>query len=221
MNIIEKRELKDVLKYKDIVVLKYKIQYPQIIKSNYRIGRIRFNEYNKQKAMELKNRVINELYKEAKELYEYNIAHGYPIMVFDIMLEYNITYNKENIISLYFDQYEFTGGAHGSTIRSSQNWNMSVGKQIELSYFYQNNHSYVIDIIKEINTQIKEQMQSGTNQYFNNYCELVLEKIKLENYYITTDAIVVFFQQYDIAPYSSGIPVFYLMRKSSKNVYKQ
>ena len=33
MNIIEKREMKDVLKYKDIVVLKYKIQYPQIIRS--------------------------------------------------------------------------------------------------------------------------------------------------------------------------------------------
>lgn len=219
MNIIEKREMKDVLKYKDIVVLKYKIQYPQIIRSNYRIGRIRFNEYNKKKAMKLKNRVINELYKEAKELYEYNIAHGYPIMVFDIVLEYNITYNKGNIISLYFDEYEFTGGAHGSTIRSSQNWNMHIGKQLELSYFYPNNPYYLIDIIKEINSQIKEQIQSGTNQYFDNYCELVLENFKLENYYITTDAIVIFFQQYDIAPYSSGIPVFYLMRNNSKKSY--
>ena len=219
MNIIEKREMKDVLKYKDIVVLKYKIQYPQIIRSNYRIGRIRFNEYNKKKAMELKNRVINELYKEAKELYEYNIAHGYPIMVFDIVLEYNITYNKGNIISLYFDEYEFTGGAHGSTIRSSQNWNMHIGKQLELSYFYPNNPYYLIDIIKEINSQIKEQIQSGTNQYFDNYCELVLENFKLENYYITTDAIVIFFQQYDIAPYSSGFPVLYLMRNNSKKSY--
>jgi len=72
---------------------------------------------------------------------------------------------------------------------------------------------YIIDILKEINNQIKEQLQAGTNYYFDNYCELVLDTFRLQNYYLTPNSIVIYFQQYDIAPYSSGIPVFYMPYK--------
>ena len=131
-------------------------------------------------------------------------------MEYEIILEYNVTYNKDNIVSIYYDQYEFTGGAHGNTIRTSQNWNLSAGKMLPLSYFFPNNPYYIIDILIEINKQIKEQIQNGTNYYFDNYCELVLETFNLENYYLIEKGIAIFFQQYDIAPYSSGIPVFYI-----------
>lgn len=215
MNKIEKRELKGELKYKDTVVLTYKIEYPEMISSNYEFGKNVFNRYNKENAIKLEKHVINELYKEAVELYDYNTSHGYPVMIYEILLEYHITYNEDFIISLYYDQYEFTGGAHGNTVRISQNWDLRLGKRIALSYFYPNNPYYVIDILKNINNQIKEQIQAGSNYYFDNYCELVLETFRLENYYLTPNSIAIFFQQYDIAPYSSGIPVFYLPYKNS------
>lgn len=218
MNIIEKRELKNELKYKGAVVLTYKIQYPEIVSSNYKLGKNEFNQYNKNQAFLLEKRVTNELFKEAKELYDYNTLHGYPIMVYEIILDYNITYNEGFIISLYNDQYEFTGGAHGSTIRKSQNWDLHTARQLPLSYFYPNNPYYVIDILREINSQIKRQIETGSNQYFDNYCELVLETFKLENYYLTTSAIAIFFQQYDIAPYSSGIPVFYMLYSKDDDI---
>ena len=210
MNKIEKREIKDELKYKNTVVLTYKIEYAQITETEYEIGKRNFNYYNKLKALELQQYIINNLFKEAKALYDYNSSNGYPIMEYEIILEYNVTYNKDNIVSIYYDQYEFTGGAHGNTIRTSQNWNLSAGKMLPLSYFFPNNPYYVIDILREINKQIKEQIQNGTNYYFDNYCELVLETFNLENYYLIEKGIAIFFQQYDIAPYSSGIPVFYI-----------
>lgn len=211
MNEIKTIELKKELKYNNTVILTYKIQYPKIVSSNCKFGIDTFNKFNENKAIELEKYVNTTLFKEAKEVYDYNKLHGYPIMVFEVILEYNITYNKDCIISLYYDQYEFTGGAHGNTIRTSQNWDLQSGCQIPLSYFYPNNPYYIIDILKNINNQIKEQIQSGTNQYFDNYCELVLETFNLESYYLTPNAIAIYFQQYDIAPYSSGIPVFYLM----------
>lgn len=211
MNKIENRELKNELKYKDTVILTYKIQYPEIVSSNCEFGIDAFNKFNKNKALKLEEYVNTTLYKEAKNLYDYNTQNGYPIMVYEVILQYNITYNENCIISLYYDKYEFTGGAHGNTIRTSQNWDLQKGFQIPLSYFYQNNPYYIIDILKNINNQIKEQIQSGDNQYFDNYCELVLETFNLESYYLTPNAIAIYFQQYDIAPYSSGIPVFYLM----------
>lgn len=210
MNRIAKRELKDELKYNDTIILTYRIEYPEIVSSNYEIGMHVFNKYNKEKALSLKERVMSELYEDAKKLYDYNTSNGYPIMVYEIILQYNITYNEYHIISLYYDQYEFTGGAHGNTIRTSQNWDLRVGKMIPLSYFFPNDPYYLINILKSINNQIKEQIESGNNYYFDNYCQLVLETFRLENYYLTPRAIAIFFQQYDIAPYSSGIPVFYI-----------
>lgn len=215
MNKIEKRALEGKLKYKNTIVLTYKIEYPEITISNFKFGKNIFNKYNKEKAMKLENYVIFDLYREAKELYEYNTLHGYPIMVYEIILQYDITYNQDYIISLYYDQYEFTGGAHGNTIKTSQTWDLNIGRKLPLSYFYPNNPYYAIDILKNINNQIKKQMQLGNNYYFNNYCELVLETFSLDNYYITQDSLVIFFQQYDIAPYSSGIPVFHLPYRNS------
>lgn len=99
-------------------------------------------------------------------------------------------------------------GAHGNTIRSSQNWDLRIGRQLPLSYFYPNNPNYVVDILRSIMTQIKENPEN----YFDNYCELVLENFNLDNYYVTPQYVVIYFQQYDIAPYSSGIPTFNIKR---------
>ena len=53
MNQIEKKTIKGEMKYKNIVILTYKIEYPQIISSKYTRGKERFNNYNKKKAINL------------------------------------------------------------------------------------------------------------------------------------------------------------------------
>ena len=209
MNEINNNILQREIEYKGSIILKYKIEYPIITHSHYKYGCEVFNRYNRDRAIALKMYCENELLQEAKELYEYNLENGYPIMTYEIILNYDITHNNGNIISLYTDQYMYTGGAHGNTIRKSQNWDLQIGKMIPLQYWYRNNPYYAINIIKEINNQIEEQISSGTNNtYFDEYCKLVLETFRLENYYIMDNKIIIFFQQYDIAPYSSGIVTF-------------
>ena len=208
MNKIEKRELKDELKYEGTVVLTYKIEYPEIVSSDYEYGKDVFNKYNKEKALAYENYVKTQLYNNAVELYKYNSANGYPIMIYEIVTDYTVTYNENAILSLYFDQYEFSGGAHGNTIRSSQNWDLVSCMLLPLYYFYPNNIYFVLDILRSIIEQINIEIQEGVNQYFDDYCMLVLESFNPENFYLTEDSIAIFFQQYDIAPYSSGIPVF-------------
>ena len=131
---IQKRILKDELKYKNTVILTYSIEYPEIILSSC-IGINNFNRYNKQKAFSILQNIRENLYQDAIDLYEYNTSNGYPIMVFEVISQYTITYNSNFIISLYSDKYEFTGGAHGNTIRTSQTWNLCTGNMLPLSYF--------------------------------------------------------------------------------------
>lgn len=208
MNEIILKTLEGSLTYEKTVILTYKISYPEIVFSEYEHGKNVFNMYNRMQAYKLENYSKNELYKDAVEVYKYNKENGYPIMVYEVVVEPNITYNNYNILSLYTDEYIYTGGAHGSTIRRAQNWNLKLGKMFKLNSLYPNNPYYIIDILKEINKQIKQQIEDGNNQYFDDYCNLVLESFKLENFYLSPQYVNIFFQQYDIAPYSSGIPVF-------------
>lgn len=202
------RELSGELKCDDTIVLTYTITYPEITSLNS-FGTTIFNMYNKQKAIDLEKYTKTDLYPEACKLYKYNKENGYPIMIYEVNSQFTITYNQDDFVSLYIDQYEFTGGAHGNTIRSSQTWNLKTGQILDLSYFYPNNPFFVLDILRNINAQIKMQIEQG-GAYFDNYTELLLENFNPESYYLTPYGIAIYFQQYDIAPYSSGIPVFYL-----------
>lgn len=186
------------LKYDNVVVLTYKIEYPSIRYYNI------FNKYNLKNALNLKEKCETELFNEAVELYKNNKKNGYPIMVYEIIKDYHITFNQNNMLSLYSDEYTFSGGAHGNTIRTSQTWNLNYQRMIPLYYFFDNNPYFIINVLKKINSEIKENPEI----YFENYCNLVLETFDVNNFYIIPKNIIIYFQQYDIAPYSSGIPIF-------------
>lgn len=204
MKTVKKNILEKELFFDGTLILKYHIEYPSIYLNTPEMGIMNFNVYNKKIAFNLKNEAENELYKEAIELYKYNKANGYPVMVYEIYRNYEITFNNYNIISLYIDEYIYTGGAHGSTIRSSQTWDLVKGNMLPLETFFRNNPYFMINILKEINIQISKQPEI----YFDNTCELVLDTFNPKNFYLTPNSIVIYFQQYDIAPYSSGIRTF-------------
>ena len=170
LNIITNTIEKELF-YKGDLILKYKINYPSIKTSKCKL--LNFNIFNFNLAIEQEKYVTNTLFREAVQTYEYNLSNGYPIMVYELIYDYTITYNENNIISLYFDNYIFSGGAHGSTTRTSQNWNMLCGNQFTLDKLFPDNPNYLINILQNINKQIEENLQSGNGQYFDNYSKLV------------------------------------------------
>ena len=199
---IEKRILTRELTYDNNVVLKYRIEYPEIVDKDD-IASNKFNQYNKNLAINLQNKAENELYQEAVELYKYNKQNNYPIMKYDVDRIYEITLNTNQIISLYADEYIFSGGAHGNTIRTSQTWNMNIARMINLYELFRNPY-FIINILRQIIVQIKAEKDI----YFEDVCCLVIETFNPKSFYLTQNYIEIYFQQYDIAPYSSGIRTF-------------
>lgn len=215
MEKIIKRTYEGALKYRGETILKYKLEYPEMVNSRYLVGQNMFNSFYERKAKKLLTYINTELYKEAKDVYDFNKQNGYPIMVFEAYLVYEITYNSNGIISLYNDEYTFRGGAHGNTIRTSETWELFTGKQLSLqetwNKFYNKqtkNCNYVIEILKSINKQVEERLKENEGSYFDDYCMLILETFNFNNFYLTEKCIVIYFNQYDIAPYSTGIPTF-------------
>lgn len=207
MNYVNKNVIEKELFYDGSLVLKYHIEYPSINISVNESTVIRFNNYNKDLALKIQKRAETEIYNNAVETYKYNKANGYPIMVFEVYRNFMITYDRLNILSLYTDEYTFLGGAHGNTVRNSQTWNLLFGTMMNLTSFFPRNPYFLIDILKQINEQISKE----PDIYFDNTCNLVLDTFNPDSFYLTSNGIVIYFQQYDIAPYSSGIREFTIM----------
>lgn len=202
------RILQKEMKYENTVVLKYHIEYPEIVMDwqQNRNGIKKFNDYNLKMALQTQQKAEKELYKEAIELYKYNKENGYPQMMYELYREYQITLNQENAVSMYIDEYIFSGGAHGTTTRTSQTWNLMLGKMVELYEVYPNEPYFLLDILRKINREISENLEN----FFADPYPLVVEYFNPESYYIDNGKVVIYFQQYDIAPYSSGIIEFTL-----------
>jgi|LSQX01.3.fsa_nt_gb hypothetical protein len=203
---VKKMVIKDEMKYNEVTVLTYEIQYPVFTSNNYKKSLVIVNEYYKNRALAYQKYCRTKLYQMAVEQYLEDIENGYPVRVFGAYDVYEITYNKVCILSLYFDRYEYTGGAHGNTIRTSQTWNLDKGQMIKLSEIFECLFDYKNYIINEVIKQIEK----NPDLYFDNYEELVKQTFDPNSFYCTPKGVVVYFQQYDIAPYASGIREFLL-----------
>jgi len=119
----------------------------------------------------------------------------------ETFFNYHVKYNQNDILSVVFQDYQYTGGAHGLTMQSSYNFNLKTGEQYRLSYMFRDNADYVTLISREIKSQMAEKGITALLNPFN--------MIKPDHdFYISDEGIVVYFQQYELLPYAYGIPEF-------------
>ncbi|HWT77020.1 MAG TPA: DUF3298 and DUF4163 domain-containing protein [Mobilitalea sp.] len=206
--IVRERTLEQVMYYKNTIIMRYTIHYPHFISDTYQTLVNKLNALYRTKAVMYERSNIMNLYQMAMVDYEYSVANNYPIHQYEAIVNYTVTYNENCLLSLYFDQYEYTGGAHGLTVRYSDTWNLPQSKRVDLNEMFPNRSNYREYVIWIINRQIEQQIAKEGNIYFENYTQLVNENFKVNNFYLTKDGVVIYFQQYDIAPYSTGIPTF-------------
>lgn len=194
--------------YDSTRVLTCVAEYPEFVSKEFPWILNRINLYNRRKAEAFGQRCSTELYAQAVEDYRSARQDGFPFIPYEAMMVYTIPYNRFCVISLYFDAYQFTGGAHGGTVRTSDTWNLKEGDRMRLADFFPPGFPYRAYIFEQIDARIAEETASGENDFFEDAPQLVREAFDEESFYLTDKGIVIYFQQYDIAPYSSGIVEF-------------
>lgn len=200
----EKNVLKRELEYEGKILLTYRIAYPVFQGTMYQMALAVVNKYYEQKALAYQAYLENELFAQAVEQYKASLENNYPMPVYEAIVEYKQTYANACILSLYFDKYEYTGGAHGNTVRCSQTWNLQRCGRINLEELFGCDLHYKEYIFQQVKSQIKK----NPDIYFENYETLLVDTFNPESFYCTPHGIVVYYQQYDIAPYASGIREF-------------
>lgn len=205
---VEEGILHQELYYKDSKVMTYTIKYPEFYSEKFTLIADKLSLIYRTKANVIEKTTVKSLYRQAMVEYEQSVAKGFPVRPYELYVEYNISYNKNCTLSLYFDQYEYTGGAHGMTVRTSDTWDLIRSKMMKLRDFFVCDDAYQEYIITNIGLQIARQIAAGEDVYFDDYYHLIRENFKPNNFYLVDEGIVIYYQQYDIAPYSSGIRTF-------------
>ena len=215
---IEKQILEETLTVREKDVLHYRITYPKFVSSAFRRTLAGINRFYQQKAHEYRQHCRTILYAQAAEQVLYDPEGQFPIVSYEAILDFSVTYNDDCILSLYFDRYEFTGGAHGNTVRFSDTWGLQGGRRLPVSAFIARPVYFKTYLIDKVIEQIQQNIESGQATYFEPHESNAIETFRAENYYLTPKGLVVYYQQYDIAPYSSGIQTFLI--PYSKTVLK-
>lgn len=137
------------------------------------------------------------------EYIRYNQENDFPIRPYLLYSRYQTGTLNQNLLSLYVDYYTFTGGAHGSTDRRPYNYDLQTGQPLELADIFQSGYDYRGLIDREISARIAAQ----PGDYFSG--EMGFTGIKDDQrFYIRDGQLVIYFSQYEIAPYAAGIPEF-------------
>ena len=210
--IVYDKVLQQDMYYKGVVILSYTVRYPYFTSNCNQATLDKINHYYKTEAYIYVKKNIRKLFQTAMVEYEYAMANNFPVRPFDVVTVYEVTYNKDCVLSLYFDRYEYTGGAHGMTVRSSDTWNIAKSTPIKLSDLFlilDDVDAFVIDaVVEQIDQMAMAEVEAFP--YFENYGVLVNENFNPKNFYINNKGVIIYFQLYGIAPYASGIPEFLL-----------
>lgn len=119
-------------------------------------------------------------------------------------LTYKTAYNQNCLLSLIFSNYQFSGGAHGSTIQSSYTFDIRSGRELKLGDIISTDK----ETIDFINSRIKKEIDRrvAAEELF---VLQAFESIgKNPSFYLSVEGIVFYFQQYEYFPYAAGIQEF-------------
>lgn len=205
--IIFKKTLTAKPTYKSIEMVDISISYPQVdVKNNLKVSQD-ISLFYRNSAKQYYSYASKDIYDSAVKEYLYDLQQHFPFREYQIMQTYETPYNHASLLSIYYDRYEYTAGAHGNTTRAADTWYLPNGASVRLSDFF-NGSYYKAVFFEYITNEIKTQIDQGNTYYFDDYAKNVFRYFDEKNYYLTDSGFAIFYPLYTIAAYVQGIPTF-------------
>ena len=200
------RKESDQLFYNGKTMVTYSSEYPYLTDERD-LGARRIQYQIDAQRQRFERYVRSRLYSNAIADYRRAQSEGYPFFPYEAVLNYTVTYNENCHFSYYRDQYMFTGGAHGTTVRYGSTYNAVSGRPVPLGSFFRPGTNYVQRLKRLILEQAHRNQQKDPI-YFDNYPKLIYQYFNEDSFYLTPEGIAIYYGQYEIGPYAIGIPVF-------------
>ena len=122
--------------------------------------------------------------------------------------------NGGGVLSMVLNEQLTVGGGKGMVTQTGVSINTVSGKAYRLGGLFEDNVDYVGVLSSEIKKQIRARGLESKQL-------TVVKKIKSnEGFYLTSDALVIFFNQYEYFPYECGIQEFTIPLQSLNGILK-
>jgi hypothetical protein len=126
---------------------------------------------------------------------------------FQLQADYAVEYYSGKILSLSFTDYTFTGGAHGSTISETYNYDLVNKKEIRLSDIFKSGSDYLKFVSDYCFEDIKKQNTLMGMDPMEDMIKPGVDPSVPENYarfLLTEDSLIIRFDQYQVGPGAAG-----------------
>jgi predicted secreted protein len=165
-----------------------------------------------QTVQDLINAAFKKEADDAKQLGLANIA-DYPEGMTnkcETYLDYRIKYDQNNLLSVVFLDYQYMGGAHGTTAQTSYTFDLKTGKDYAIKDLFQSASDYTAPFNNFVKSEIKER-----DLYeLTTFSAIALD----QGYYLDNSGVTIYFQQYEYFPYAAGIQTFKLDYATLKEI---
>jgi len=164
-----------------------------------------FQEAINEEIRSLVQAYVHEVTAAAEELLE-EVDEGFPYHFFplELLVDYEVKYNKGGLLSLVLTSYEYLGGAHGMTHWEPFNLDLARGQRLKFADLFSDEQSR-----REMAAIIDAKVKEEPDWYFIDQFDADMFT-ELQPFYIVDGAVVAFFNLYEIAPYAAGIQEFTL-----------
>lgn len=162
-------------------------------------------------------RYYDNLYREEKEWWTGGLVdfarenkkaaadYGGDFLPFSVQETNEIVYDGSAFLSIKRDLEMYTGGAHGSHIVSCENFRKSDGSLVGLGELFRA-ADYKEALLRRIASWVLQNGFGG--DYYENWEEMLDTNFDESSFCIGREALTVFYQEYDIAPYAAGAQYF-------------
>jgi Protein of unknown function (DUF3298). len=195
-----KVEIKEKVDKRETDTISIDMKYPEVSGLENKAIEKKINEIFEKDAVNLRD----SLEKDSIEFKKSLEGTDMEFRKYGVGSSFEVKYNKNNILSIPVVYYQYTGGAHGGNNKVGYNFDLTTGKQLELSELFEANFDYK-KVISEI---VLKEMKANPDWYFPEAFDKIEESIEKRPYYLEEGNLVVYYGEYEIAPYAAGIREF-------------
>ena len=142
-------------------------------------------------------------------------------LMYDKLVEPDISFANNQVVSIVSLGYSYTGGAHGNYGYDAHTYNLKTGADLsvvdlvrpdQLQAFYrrvstkllaQNRDLLFPETVKDIEGFLKQTKSTSTEAQVAQFGHLT-------NWYLTNEGIIFFYNPYEIAPYAAGVQEIFM-----------
>lgn len=193
------------------VLLNLKITYPYLKNPGNSSGIAKINEYYGIQFDDFISSVLAEGLETARTDKKAAQSGGYEFRPHVYERSAEISYNGNNLLSVLNLQYENTGGAHPNSFWLSETFDVRTGKKLALPDILGGSKEEALaKVYQTVLDKIKATEGTKDFVYQEGYQEYVSKNYAEDDFVLTGNSLMFYYQPYAIAAYAAGIPSFEL-----------